>query len=77
VRPALRRIAGNAASLDDDEWILLLQAQGDELDELCELADSARHTAVGDELTFVANRNLDTGAVLDLDGSPRLEDLVF
>ena len=76
VRPALRRIAGNAASLDDDEWILLLQAQGDELDELCELADSARHTAVGDELTFVANRNLDTGAVLDLDGSPRLEDLV-
>ncbi|PXW31338.1 UNVERIFIED_CONTAM: FO synthase subunit 2 [Williamsia faeni] len=76
VRPALRRIADGSAPLADADWILLLQAQDDELDELCDLADVARRNAVGDELTFVANRNFDTGTVLDLIGTPRLEDLV-
>lgn len=76
VRPALRRLADGSAPLADADWILLLQAQGDELDELCNMADVARRDAVGDELTFVANRNFETGTVLDLVEVPLLEDLV-
>lgn len=76
VSSALRRVAGDPASVNDREWSYLLQAQGADLDELCALADDARRTAVGDQLTFVANRNLDTTAVVALDQDPSLEDLV-
>lgn len=76
VRPVLHRLADDSESLTDADWVVLLQAHGDELDELCGLADAAREEIVGDELTFVANRNLDTGVVLELDGHPQLEDLV-
>lgn len=76
VSSALGRVADDPASVDDREWSYLLQAQGADLDELCALADVARRGAVGDELTFVANRNLDTTAVVALDQDPSLEDLV-
>lgn len=76
VSSVLGRVADDPASIDDREWSYLLQAQGAELDELCMLADVARQSRVGDQLTFVANRNLDTGVVVALDEGPRLEDLV-
>ncbi len=76
VSSVLRRAADDPAAIDDREWAHLLQAQGAELDELCALADVARRDAVGERLTFVANRNLDTGAVVGLDQDPTLEELV-
>ncbi|HEY6494857.1 MAG TPA: hypothetical protein VIZ43_16410 [Trebonia sp.] len=63
VRPWLREAADDAAALPDVGYAALLGADGPELEELCALADSLRHQAVGDTLTYVVNRNLDTGAV--------------
>ena len=63
VRAAVRHVADDPSSLGDDEWLALLGASGAELDELCALADDARRTITGDELTFVVNRNLDTSVV--------------
>ena len=36
----------------------LLYADGADLDAVCHLADQVRHTVVGDEVTFVVNRNI-------------------
>ncbi|NLU81436.1 FO synthase [Rhodococcus sp. HNM0569] len=71
VAAALRKAGVDAASLDDNEWATLVCARGAHLDALCGLADEARRDAVGDVLTVVANRNLDTGFVLD-----RTDDLL-
>jgi FO synthase len=72
VRPAVDdRIARAAADPDavaDADWVALLKADGDELEELAAAADEARARRLGDALTFVANRNLD-GAQWD----PRAE----
>ncbi|PYE19465.1 FO synthase subunit 2 [Williamsia limnetica] len=72
----LRSLVADPSSIDDRQWAVLLGAQGAELDELCALADSARRDVVGDELTFVANRNLETGAVIGSGSSASVEDLV-
>jgi FO synthase subunit 2 len=63
VREWLRAAAADPASLPADGYATLLGADGPQLEELCELADSLRRQAVGDALTYVVNRNLDTGAV--------------
>lgn len=63
VRPWLRAAASDPASLPDAGYEVLLGADGPELTELCELADSLRRHAVGDTLTYVVNRNLDPPAV--------------
>lgn len=77
VTTALARVRGDAASVTDRDWVALLGARGDELDELCALADAARATAtVPDVLTFVVNRNLDTAVVARRAADPSLEDLV-
>lgn len=78
VRSALRHVADDPSAVADDDWVALLGATGDELDELCSLADAARCTAVDpSSLTFVVNRNLDTGVVAALtEPGPSLEDLV-
>ncbi|WP_207842932.1 FO synthase [Williamsia soli] len=76
VAPVLRSLLADPSSLDDGQWATLLGAQGAELDELCAVADSARRDVVGDELTFVANRNLETGAVVGSAAAASLEDLV-
>jgi CofH subfamily radical SAM domain protein len=76
VQPVLRRLARDPGSIDDLEWSYLLQADGPDLDELCALADAARRETTGDDLTFVANRNFETAAVLAEPGGVRLEDLV-
>jgi len=60
---ALRRAESAPASLSDAAYIELLRAAGSDLEELCGLADELRQHLVGDEITFVANRNLETAAV--------------
>jgi 5-amino-6-(D-ribitylamino)uracil---L-tyrosine 4-hydroxyphenyl transferase len=63
VREWLAEAAHAPASLPDEGYVALLGADGPELDELCRLADSVRREAVGDAVTFVVNRNLDTADV--------------
>lgn len=56
----LARAERDPAGLPDEGYVALLGSDGPELDSLCALADRVRRDAVGDELTFVVNRNLDT-----------------
>ena len=57
VRAALHRAAGDGR-LTDAHATALFDAAGDELDELCRIADAMRADAVGDEVTYVRNRNI-------------------
>ncbi|MEO3871289.1 bifunctional FO biosynthesis protein CofGH [Nonomuraea sp. B12E4] len=58
VRGALRRAAADPAGLTDAEAVALLSADGQALDELAAIADDLRRQAVGDEVTYVVNRNI-------------------
>jgi 5-amino-6-(D-ribitylamino)uracil---L-tyrosine 4-hydroxyphenyl transferase len=58
-------------ALPDEGYAALLGADGPQLEELCELADSLRERAVGDALTYVVNRNLDPSAVAGADQRSR------
>ena len=71
VREWLRVAASHPASLPDEGYEALLGADGPQLEELCELADSLRRQATGDALTYVVNRNLDTAAVAGTDPASR------
>ncbi|WP_051085808.1 FO synthase [Actinomycetospora chiangmaiensis] len=64
MRSWLRVARDDPAGLPDDGYEALLGADGDELDELCALADAVRHRTVGDDLTVVVNRNLDPALVV-------------
>ncbi|MCA1832369.1 MAG: bifunctional FO biosynthesis protein CofGH [Actinobacteria bacterium] len=57
VRAALHR-AAEGRHPTRDEAIALFQADGEELDALCRLADDIRKDAVGDVVTYVVNRNI-------------------
>lgn len=48
------------AGLDDADYVALLDADGAELAALTALADDVRRERVGDEITYVINRNLDS-----------------
>jgi 7,8-didemethyl-8-hydroxy-5-deazariboflavin synthase CofG subunit len=62
-RLSLARAADDPSSLDDDEWVVLLQAAtGDDLDLLAQTADSARRYTVGEAVSIVANRNVSSNA---------------
>jgi FO synthase len=58
----LRRAASDPAALADpahhEEAVALMHAGGQELRELCGLADDLRRRTVGDDVTFVVNRNI-------------------
>ena len=71
VREWLGAAAADPASLPDEGYAALLSADGPQLAELCELADSVRRQAVGDDLTYAVNRNLDTPAVAGADRRSR------
>ncbi|HYZ61691.1 MAG TPA: radical SAM protein, partial [Acetobacteraceae bacterium] len=71
VREWLAAAAADPASLPDEGYEALLGADGAPLAELCELADTLRRQAVGDALTYVVNRNLDTAAVAGADAGSR------
>jgi FO synthase len=59
VRRALRKAeAHRPHDITDGEALALFQAEGPALEALCRVADDLRREAVGDEVTYVVNRNI-------------------
>jgi FO synthase len=58
VLTALRAAEADPAGCTDDQYLALANADGDALDAVAGLADSIRRDAVGDDVTFVVNRNI-------------------
>ncbi len=58
VLAALRRAEQAPAGLSDAEALALLDADGAELEALAGLADALRRDAVGDDVTYVVDRNI-------------------
>jgi FO synthase len=58
VQAALRRAESDPAGLSDAEALALLDADGPELEALAALADALRRDAVGDDVTYVVDRNI-------------------
>ncbi|MEU4542781.1 bifunctional FO biosynthesis protein CofGH [Nonomuraea dietziae] len=58
VAEALRQAERAPASLTDAQAVALLGAEGDALEELARLADHLRRESVGDDVTYVVNRNI-------------------
>jgi FO synthase subunit 2 len=67
----LRAATADPVGLPDQGYVALLGADGPQLAELRELADSVRERAVGSGLTYVVNRNLDPSAVAGADPGSR------
>jgi FO synthase len=57
IKAALTRAAAHRP-ISDDEALALFQASGAALDALCRVADDLRAEAVGDDVTYVINRNI-------------------
>jgi FO synthase len=57
ISTALRKAAAHRP-ITDDEALALFQAEGPALDALCRVADDLRAEAVGPEVTYVVNRNI-------------------
>ena len=58
VAAALRVARDRPASLTAEQALALITADGVDLEAVCALADDVRRDTVGDEVTFVVNRNL-------------------
>jgi FO synthase len=58
VAAALRAAERDPAGCSDAEYLALATADGSALDAVAALADSLRSDAVGDDVTFVINRNI-------------------
>ncbi len=58
VLAALRSAERDPAGCTDDEYLALATADGPALEAVAALADSLRRDAVGDDVTFVVNRNI-------------------
>ncbi len=58
VAAALRRAADDPAGLTDAQYLALLECDGADLEALAALADDVRRDTVGDEVTYVVNRNI-------------------
>ncbi len=58
VASALRSAERNPGSCSDAEYLALACADGPALDAVASLADSLRRDTVGDDVTFVVNRNI-------------------
>ena len=58
MQAALRRAELAPAALSQDDYALLMTAQGDDLDSLAALADNLRRYTVGESISVVVNRNL-------------------
>ncbi|MFI6320446.1 bifunctional FO biosynthesis protein CofGH [Nonomuraea sp. NPDC050556] len=58
LRQALKRAEADPAGLSDDDAVALLGAEEEALDELARIADHLRREAVGDDVTYVVNRNI-------------------
>jgi FO synthase len=57
VRAALRKAAAHRP-ITDGEALALFQAEGPDLESLCRVADDLRRETIGDEVTYVVNRNV-------------------
>jgi FO synthase len=55
---ALRAAEVDPAGLSDDQAFELMTADGELLEQVCRLADDLRREVVGDEVTYVVNRNI-------------------
>jgi FO synthase len=58
LKKALSKATTGRPDLTDDEALALFQATGPALEDLCRVADELRREAVGDEITYVVNRNI-------------------
>ena len=58
VAAALRSAERNPGGCSDAEYLALATADGPALDSVAALADSLRRDAVGDDVTYVVNRNI-------------------
>ena len=58
VAAALRSAERDPAGISDSEALALLDADGAELDAFTALADALRRDAIGDDITYVVNRNI-------------------
>jgi FO synthase len=59
IKRALRKAqAGKGPDLTDEDALALFQAEGPALEALCAVADDLRRDVVGDEVTYVVNRNI-------------------
>ena len=58
VRTALRHAEADPAGLSDADALTLLHCDGAELDALAAIADGLRADVVGDDVTYVVNRNI-------------------
>jgi FO synthase len=58
VLAALRSAERDPAACSDDEYLALATADGPALEAVVALADSLRREVVGDDVTFVVNRNI-------------------
>ncbi len=57
-RTALRHASGDPAGISDADALVLFGAAGTALEELCRLADDLRRDTVGEDVTYVVNRNI-------------------
>jgi FO synthase len=57
IRAALRK-AESSRPIDDADALALFRAEGEALEALCRVADDLRADAVGPEVTYVINRNI-------------------
>jgi FO synthase len=58
VKAALRQAEQDPARLSDDQALALLAAEGPALEALTRLADDIRRDVMGDDVTYVVNRNI-------------------
>jgi FO synthase len=59
IRRALKKAtAGRPDDITEDEAVALFEAEGEALEALCAVADDLRRDVVGDEITYVVNRNI-------------------
>ncbi|HSI26761.1 MAG TPA: bifunctional FO biosynthesis protein CofGH [Aeromicrobium sp.] len=58
VAAALRAAERAPSELSDADALALMIADGPDLDAICRLADDLRRDAVGDDVTYVVNRNI-------------------
>jgi FO synthase len=55
---ALRRAETDPAGLSDEQYLALITSDGADLDAVTSLADAVRLDTVGDDVTYVVNRNI-------------------
>ena len=57
-REALAAAEADPGALSDEHALTLMTAEGDLLDAVCRLADDLRREVMGDDVTYVVNRNI-------------------